>query len=416
MYLEHFALSDQPFRLTPDCNYLYLSPVHAKAKAYMEFSILNRDSFVVISGEIGCGKTTLLQKVLSELDENVTVARIHQTQLAEVQFLQAMLKEFGIRAYQAGKVELLDRLNEFLVEQYESDRRVVLIVDEAQNLGPRVLEEIRLLSGLETNRDASLNVVLVGQPELRETLKAPEMEQLRQRIRLQYHVTPLSADETRKYVEHRLAVAGLEEGRELFAEETYPEIYLFTNGIPRMINTLCDTALTGACVEEAELVDLELLRQAIDELQWKPYSARRFAVIEEPAETGVPMKQMAKLILRERGEMIGEYLLHKQSMTIGRNPDNDIQINDSVVSSYHARIITTDDGSTVYDLNSTNGTYVNGKHTRKCPLRSGDTITITRYQLEYVQEADLNKPGSRTDQRRVLDSTLAMKAANESSD
>lgn len=416
MYLEHFSLSDQPFRLTPDCGYLYLSPGHAKAKAYMEFSILNRDSFVVITGEIGCGKTTLLQKVLSELDESIVVARIHQTQLAEVQFLQALLKEFGIRKYQAGKVELLDALNDFLIEQYHADRRVVLVVDEAQNLGPRVLEEIRLLSGLETNRDASLNVVLVGQPELRDTLTAPEMEQLRQRIRLQYHVAPLSLEESEKYIRHRLGVAGLEDGRDLFSEDTYGEIYRYTNGIPRMINTLCDTALTGACVEGAEIVDLELLRQALDELQWKPYSARRLAVIEEPVNPGVPMKQMAKLILRERGEMIGEYLLHKQSMTIGRNPDNDIQINDSVVSSYHARIITTDDGSTVYDLNSTNGTYVNGKHTRKCPLRSGDTITITRYQLEYVQEADLNRPGARTEQRRLWDNAMSMKAANESSE
>ena len=163
MYLEYFGLQEQPFRLTPDSRFLYLSEVHAQAKAYMEYTIWNRDSFVIITGEIGSGKTTLIQKVLEELDDNVIVAKIHQTQLAEVQFLQALLAEFGIEAYKARKVQLLNILNNFLEEQNRKGRRIVLVVDEAQNLSPRVLEEIRLLSGLETDREASLNVILCGQ-------------------------------------------------------------------------------------------------------------------------------------------------------------------------------------------------------------------------------------------------------------
>ncbi len=404
MYLDTFGLREHPFRLTPDSRFLYLSEVHAQAKAYMEYTIWNRDSFVIITGEIGSGKTTLIQKVLEELDDNVVVAKIHQTQLAEVQFLQAMLAQFGIEEYKARKVQLLNILNRFLEEKNREGRRVVLVVDEAQNLSPRVLEEIRLLSGLETDREASLNVILCGQPELNNTLDSPGMEQLVQRVRLRFHLTALSAEEMADYIYYRLRTAGHQDPAALIPEELMAKIYAYTNGIPRLVNTLCDTSLTCAFVEELDRVTPAALDAAIGELRWSTFAERHGSRDDAP----VPQLHMAKLVLRENREVIGEYLLHKESMTIGRNSDNDICIDDSVVSSYHARILTRDNRSFLYDLNSTNGTFVNSKQVnRSQELRNGDVITITKYQIRYILDESLAGSGSgETGPRKMWRDTL----------
>jgi general secretion pathway protein A len=269
MYLEFFGFNDYPFQLKPDCNYLYLSKAHARAKAYMDFTICNRDSFVVITGEIGSGKTTLIQKLISELDKEVLVAQISQTQLDEVEFLQAILVEFGMKPFSAKKVELLYMLNTFLTEQYEKDKRVVLIVDEAQNLDRRVLEEIRLLSGMETRKENMLNIILVGQPELKALLNSPGLEQLVQRVRLRFHLTGMSKQEMRAYIEHRLKVAGLEDTN-LFPARHMSLLYSYTAGIPRLVNILCDTILIGAYTEDSKKITIKIIRAALDELQWQP--------------------------------------------------------------------------------------------------------------------------------------------------
>ena len=190
MYLKHFGLKVQPFQLTPDPGFLFMSEAHARAKAYMDYSVWNREGFVVITGEIGCGKTTLIEKLLSQLDENVVVAKIFQTQLDEVEFLQAMLVDFGLNPFEAKKVELLDMLNTFLLEQFVQGKQIVLIVDDAHNLSTKVLEEIRMLAGLETRKEKILHVILVGQPQLNEILDHPDMEQLIQRVKLRYNIPP----------------------------------------------------------------------------------------------------------------------------------------------------------------------------------------------------------------------------------
>jgi general secretion pathway protein A len=274
MYLEYFDLKDQPFQLTPDPEFLFLSKAHARAKAYMEYTIWNRDSFVVITGEIGSGKTTLIQHLLADLDEDVIVAKIHQTQLNELEFYQVILLEFGFRPFNASKVELQDMLNSFLIEQYEQDRQVVLIIDEAQNLSHRVLEEVRLMTGLETDKGKILNLILVGQPELKQTLDAPGMEQLNQRIRFRFHLRSLDGGEVKRYIDHRLKVAGREDTM-LFPESTIPVILRYTGGIPRLINSLCDTALILAFVENHTSVSEELVEEAVMELGWTPYSERK---------------------------------------------------------------------------------------------------------------------------------------------
>jgi general secretion pathway protein A len=274
MYLEYFALKDFPFRLTPDTDFLYMSEGHSRAKAYMDYTVWNRDGFVVITGEIGCGKTTLIQKLLSELDENVIVAKIFQTQLDEVEFLQAVLVEFGMNPFNAKKVELIDMMNSFLIDQFNQGKQLVLVVDDAHNLNPKVLEEIRMLSGLETRREKVLHVVLVGQPQLNEMLEAPELEQLLQRVRLRYHIRSLSEADTQSYILHRLNVAGLPEMRELFDPSTFSLVFKYSGGLPRLINTLCDTALVCAYADNLPLVTETVLNGAIEELNWLPYAKR----------------------------------------------------------------------------------------------------------------------------------------------
>jgi len=270
MYIEYFGLNDYPFRITPDTDYLYMSPAHARAKAYMEYAIFNREGFVVITGEIGSGKTTLLKKLLTELDENIMVAKIFQTQLDEVELLQAILVEFGLNPFSAKKVELLNMLNQFLVNSYLDGKQVLLLIDDAQNLSKRVLEEITMLSSVETQKEKILHVILVGQPELNHKLESPDMEQLLQRVSLRYHVRALTLEETKEYVAHRLNVAGIKS--KLFSDSIFPGIYEYTGGIPRLINTLCDTALTCAFADSHHKIDQVEFDSSIKELQWKKYS------------------------------------------------------------------------------------------------------------------------------------------------
>ena len=274
MYLDYFHLREHPFQITPDSDFLYMSAAHSRAKAYMDYSIRNRDGFVVITGEVGAGKTTLIRKLLSEFDDTVVVAKIFQTQLDETQFLQAVLVEFGLNPFNAGKVELMDMLSSFLVESFLKRKQLVLIVDEAQNLNRRVLEEIRMISGLETEKQKILHVILVGQPELNETLDAPGLEQLTQRVRLRFHIAALTEAEAADYVYHRLRIAGAANPEALFTQDAIPVIYEYTGGIPRLINTLCDTALTCAFADDSAGVDEVMVKSAVLELQWKPFGAR----------------------------------------------------------------------------------------------------------------------------------------------
>jgi general secretion pathway protein A len=274
MYLEYFGIKSHPFRLTPDSDFLFMSEAHARAKSYMDYTVWNREGFVVITGEVGCGKTTLIQKLLSELDqENVVVAKIFQTQLDEVEFLQSVLVEYGLNPFNAKKVELIDMLNTFLIEQFMQVKQLVLIVDDAHNLSTKVLEEIRMLSGIETRKEKILHVILVGQPPLNETLELPEMEQLLQRIRLRYHIKALTEQETGDYMLHRLRVAGAADDH-MFAPDTVAIIHRYTGGIPRLVNTLCDTAMTVAYSDDVRIVNADVVNAAVEELQWLPYAKR----------------------------------------------------------------------------------------------------------------------------------------------
>ena len=273
MYLDLFKLHELPFRLSPDPEFLYLSTNHARAKAYMESTIWFTDGFVVITGEIGSGKTTLIETFLKELEEDVVIAQINQTQVSPLEFLQTLLVQFGFQPFKMKKAEILATLNQFLIEQYAANRKVLVIVDEAQNLSPRVLEEVRMLSGVETTKEKVLRIILAGQPELNQKLDAPELVQLVQRVRLRFHLSALSREDLEGYIRHRLEVAGAE-GREIFAADTFDLIYRYTGGTPRLINTLCDTGMMAAFGSDRETVTLEDVQAAIAELQWVEFSQR----------------------------------------------------------------------------------------------------------------------------------------------
>ena len=390
MYLEHFQLTELPFRLSPDPAFLYLSKNHARAKAYMEATIWFTDGFVVITGEIGSGKTTLIETFLRELEKDVVVAQVAQTQVSPIEFLQAVLVQFGFSPFKMRKAELLATLNQFLVEQYAAGRRVILIVDEAQNLSNRVLEEIRLLSGVETTKEKVLRIILAGQPELNARLDSVELIQLVQRVRLRFHLTAMTPEDTQAYVLHRLEVAG-SHGRKIFADETYPIIYRYTGGVPRLINTLCDTALMGAYALERERIGVAELKAAIEELQWVEFVSRtnrmRAALMAAPGpKYAGPDEVLARIIIAHSGEHVEERSLRPGRLIIGRTAENDLQIDSRFISRHHCQIITTAAGSVLEDLNSTNGVYLKSKRVRKHHLNDGDVIVLGKHEITYLDE------------------------------
>ncbi len=387
MYLELFKLTELPFRLSPDPAFLYLSKHHARAKAYMESTIWFTDGFVIITGEIGSGKTTLIETFLSELEKDVVVAQINQTQVSAIEFLQSVLVQFGFQPFKMKKAELLATLNNFLIEQYANGRRVMLIVDEAQNLSNRVLEEIRMLSGIETTKEKVLRIILAGQPELNEKLNSPELVQLAQRVRLRFHLTPLSKADTAAYIQHRLEVAG-SQGRQIFAEDTVPLIFRFTGGTPRLINTLCDTAMMAAFAQDRDHVTLEDVRSAIEELQWVEFAERSVRLETLKLDTTGRHEGMAlgHILVALGGKTVAERDLVPGRLIIGRTSDNDLQIDSKFVSRHHAQIVTTLQGCVIEDLNSTNGVYMRSKRVRRQILNDGDVFQIGQHEIMYMDD------------------------------
>jgi general secretion pathway protein A len=394
MYLELFKLTELPFRLSPDPQFLYLSKQHARAKAYMESTIWFTDGFVVVTGDIGAGKTTLIETFLRELQSDVVVAQINQTQLTPTAFLQSVLVQFGFAPFQMKKSEVLATLNQFLVEQHIAGRKVMLIVDEAQNLSYRVLEEIRMLSGVESAKEKALRIILAGQPELNEKLNSAELTQLAQRVRLRFHLTALTSAETTAYIDHRLEVAG-SQGRRIFAEQIYPTIYKYTGGVPRLINTLCDTCMMAAFGLDHDTVSAEDLEAAIAELQWVEYAARtnrmQLLNMEQMAAAGSAAGSPAghtvgRILVAHLGKTIGERELRPGRLVIGRTSDNDLQIDSKFISRHHCQIVTQMNACVIEDLNSTNGIFVQSKRVRRHNLNDGDVVHVGQHELMYIDE------------------------------
>lgn len=267
MYLPFYGFTETPFNLTPDSKFLFMSHHHQEALAAMMFGVQERKGFICLTGEIGCGKTTLCRAMLAQFDsDKIKTCIILNSYLTDLELLKAVNEEFGLDAESDSKKQLLDRLNEFLVDQFQQGNNVILIVDEAQNLRPETLEQIRMISNLETETSKLIQIMLVGQPELRRTLGLPELEQLNQRITVRYHITPLEVDEVGDYIRHRIAVAQPQVDV-TFTKKAGQLIHHFSRGVPRRINVICDRCLLIGYVKGAFEIDDRMVEQAVDELR-----------------------------------------------------------------------------------------------------------------------------------------------------
>ena len=270
MYASHFGLKQAPFSIAPDPRYLFMSERHREALAHLLYGVGGGGGFVLLTGSIGAGKTTVCRCFLEQIPRRCNVAYIFNPKLNVVELLRTVCEEFRIPCpedpHDSHSIKaLVDRINEFLLRTHAVGQNNVLIIDEAQNLAPEVLEQLRLLTNLETNDRKLLQIILIGQPELRDMLARPELEQMAQRVIARFHLDALSATETDQYIQHRLAVAGHRRGR-LFTDEAVRRIHEWTQGVPRRINVLCDRALLGAYAEDRGAVDRRIVDKAASEV------------------------------------------------------------------------------------------------------------------------------------------------------
>jgi len=266
MYLSYYDLKDKPFNVTSDPGFLFMSKRHKEALAHLSFGIQDRKGFIEITGEIGTGKTTLCRALLNSLDATTKSAFILNPNLSEIQLLQAIVEDFGLTPKNRTKLGLQKQLNNFLIEQLKQDNNVVLILDEAQNLSSTILEHVRMLSNLETEKSKLFQIILVGQPELRTKLNSSNLKQLKQRIGIRYHIFPLHKDEIVNYIYHRLSVAGPNHTAR-FTQHAIDKIYQYSEGTPRLINMLCDKVLLLGFVQEKKTISEEVVDQGIRELE-----------------------------------------------------------------------------------------------------------------------------------------------------
>ena len=269
MYLDFFQLKEFPFSITPDPRYLYLSPGYRSAFEHLRYGITHRRGFIELTGEVGCGKSTLCRAVLEDLGDQIKSALILNPCFNGLQLLRAIVLDFGLKAPQQDRLTLLQTLNDFLLEQAENDVTVALIIDEAQNLPTQTLEEVRMLSNLETAHQKLIQIVLSGQPELRARLNDPALRQLRQRITVRYHIAPMAAEDIGGYIGHRLDTAGAIADLK-FTQGAVDHVARYSNGVPRLINALCDYALMAAFAAGSYIVTEECVARAEAQLEGRP--------------------------------------------------------------------------------------------------------------------------------------------------
>lgn len=268
MYEEFFKLTQKPFELLPNPDFIYLSKSHKRAITYIDYGIRERAGFILLTGEIGSGKTTLIRDLVKKRDEQVLLAKVFNTRVDSEQLFSMINDDFGLSVQGKDKVTLLRDLNLFLIGQYAIGKQPVLIIDEAQNLSSSLLEEIRMLSNLETDNAKLLQIILVGQPELRATLADPSLRQLRQRISINCNINPLTRTEIISYIKHRLEVAGNSEAVE-FDSEALEIVYKYSRGIPRLINIMCDFLMISAFSDESKVVTGGMARDVVTELDFE---------------------------------------------------------------------------------------------------------------------------------------------------
>ena len=269
MYLQHYNLREAPFNITPDPRFLFFSAKHQEAFNHLLFGIRERKGFIELTGEVGAGKTTICRKLLEQLGPTYKTALILNPCLSSHQLIKTVVQEFGLKPRGIDRVAYLQVLNDFVLTEVNQGHDVVLVIDEAQDLSDELLEQVRLLSNLETDRQKLIQIVLMGQPELREKLLQPALRQLRQRITVRYHLRPLDLKETAGYINHRLTLAGAN-GTPRFDDGAIRVVYKYSQGIPRLINAVCDKTLLAGFVAQVHVLTNEEVALAIEELEGVP--------------------------------------------------------------------------------------------------------------------------------------------------
>ena len=267
MYEEFYGLTEPPFSLTPDPRYFYRSAAHHRAFELLQYGIQRREGFMVLYGDIGAGKTTLCRTVLDTLDTNVYTALLLNPFLSETDLIKAVLKDFGVPVSSTGKQELINALNDFLLSIRAKRARAVIVIDEAQNIPLQTLEQIRILSNLETNKEKLLQILLVGQLNLMDVLSKPELRQLHQRISIKCELSPLTREEVADYIRHRLAVAGSTTPQVSFTPDGIRYMYEYSGGIPRLVNLIADRSLLAGMALNAQTIDKRAVQEAVKTLQ-----------------------------------------------------------------------------------------------------------------------------------------------------
>jgi general secretion pathway protein A len=271
VYLEYYGLKQAPFDITPNPRFLFHSAKHREAFNHMLYGIRERKGFVQLTGEIGAGKTTLCRALLEQLDSNFSTALILNPVLSADELMKAIATEFGLNVKGMDRLETVSAIGEFLLKQVERTKETVLIIDEAQNLTEDLLEQVRLLSNIETDDRKLLQIVLMGQPELRDRLNSQRLKQLRQRITVRFHLAPLTSVEVAQYIQHRLQVSGAH-GRPVFTMPAVWRVYNYSGGIPRLVNAVCDKALLASFVQRSDRVTFSMVGRAIRELEGDIYA------------------------------------------------------------------------------------------------------------------------------------------------
>lgn len=403
VYYEFYNLKEHPFRLTCEPKYFYLSPEHTHANAMMEFALIKRQGIMLLTGEVGAGKTMLVQHFQSRLDTGYKIISINQTKLSATEFLQLLLLELDEDVGQDDNEEtLIARFLARLETIQNENLHTIIFIDEVQNLAPDILKLLFHFAQLRVDSQRLATIYLVGQNKIRDTLESPEISEETNVINAKYHLGPLSLKDIRRYIFHRLAVAGGHKSVK-FDNDVFSVIETYTGGRPRLINVLTDHILTYAYMEELKEVNTQTVDKAIEDLQWLPFGVQYGSEQQTNSEVFKQERRHSyKFVIRINNKVQGEYFIHKKRINIGRHRDNDLRIDDPLISRQHAQIL--QQGRTIYlrDLNSTNGTYVNSKRVDIASLEEGTVVKLGDCLLTFQRnsKAAADNPDA---SRRVLD-------------